>query len=63
MKNSAGAQFHHHDHIKGAEAGRHDYEEVAGHDRFGVSVNERERTLVWIEGAHGPPLRWYFSTV
>ena len=53
MKNSTGAQFHHHEHIKGTEAGRHDYEEVAGHDRFGVIVNEREPTLLWIGRAHG----------
>ena len=63
MKNSTGAQFHHHEHIKGAEAGRHDDEEVAGHDRFGVMVNEREPTLVWTGRAHRAPLRSYFSTI
>ena len=34
--------------MQGAEAGRHDYEEVAGHDRVGVIVKERQLTLVWI---------------
>ncbi len=41
-------QFYDYEHIKGAEVGRYDYEEVACHDRFGMTANEGHPSLLRI---------------
>jgi len=48
VENSPCSQFHNHEHIQGAKAGRNDHEEVARHDHLGMVMDERQPTLLWI---------------
>jgi hypothetical protein len=48
VEDPTSTHFYDYEQIKGAEVGRYDYEEVACHDRFGMTANEGHPSLLRI---------------
>ena len=55
MKNSSAAQFHHDEHVQGAEGGGDHDEEVAGDDYLSMIADEGQPTLLRVRCARRSP--------
>jgi hypothetical protein len=51
VHDSACSDFHDQEKVEDAKRGRHDNEEIAGHDGLGVVADEGHPTLLWVRRA------------